>query len=290
MTNYLNTQKGYLTLLCVFISNLVVCQVASINNKDYSNEILYSSNNESSKKNKLGLEVSSAILPKATIIKTSGKYKLQSRLQSSYDLGMNVIFKISKYTLITSGLHFIVGKRNFFLNVPDEDVRPIRADGLLLLDDKELWGAFRIPFCLDIKLRSDKYNGMFIRSGLSLRYSGLMPDLLIEGGGIVDSSNQLISFFSGDFSGDNDYKPWLTLLLGAGKEFRLKNNNLLQIALVADLSRTYFYKGTYEITIPNQPVSTGTYKINGSQLGLSLQYIFTGENKRIIRSYQKRGF
>jgi len=47
----------------------------------------------------------------------------------------------------------------------------------------------------------------------------------------------------------------------------------------ADISPTYFLEGNYEFTIPNKPVTSGTYKISGSSLGLSVQYIFTGKNK-----------
>ena len=36
--------------------------------------------------------------------------------------------------------------------------------------------------------------------------------------------------------------------------------------------------------IPNKPVTSGTYKINGSSVGLSVQYVFTGTNKQIVKS------
>jgi hypothetical protein len=289
MNKFKKTQKGWLALLCLLIANICFSQTAAIEGNGLSPIQNYSKEKNLNKTN-IAIEVSSYILPKAKIIKISGNYKLQSRLQSAYDIGVNFICTSSKRTAISYGIHFIVGKRNFDLNVPSEDVRQFNADGRSLLDDKELWGAFRFPVLIERRLDSKKWGEMLIKAGLSIRYSGLMTDLRIAGGGYYDQNNQLISIFSGDFSGDNNYKPWLTFLIGGGKAFALRNKNILSICLQADISGTYFYTGNYEITIPNQPIATGIYKINGSSLGLSVQYIFTGYNKQLIKSYQKKAF
>jgi hypothetical protein len=286
MNKFNKTQKGLQTLLCLLLTNICFSQTAYIGDNGFSS-IQNSSKEKNRKKSTMAIEISSYILPKARIIKTSGNYKLQSRLQSAYDIGVNFIYTASERTAISYGIHYIVGKRNFDLNVPSEDVRQFNSDGRSLLDDKELWGAFRFPILIEKKIDSKKWGEMLIKAGLSIRYSGLMTDLRIAGGGYYDQNNQLISIFSGDFSGDNNYKPWLTFIAGGGKIFSLKNKNILAVCLQADISGTYFYTGTYEITIPNQPIATGTYKISGTSLGLSVQYIFTGENKRLIRMYEK---
>jgi hypothetical protein len=67
----------------------------------------------------------------------------------------------------------------------------------------------------------------------------------------------------------------------------LDNYNILSVGVQTDISPTYFLKGNYAITIPGKPVTSGTYKISGTSLGISLAYIFTGTNKRLVRQYEK---
>lgn len=283
------TQKGQTTLLCLLIANICSSQTTAIEGHE-SSPIQNFRKEKKINKTTMSIEIISSILPKAKITRKEGKYKLQSYLQSSYDLGLNFIYEANKSTSISTGIHFVVGKWNFFKNFPPQDLLPYITDGKKMLESKGLWGAFRFPFLFEKKIDSKKNSSLILKTGINIRYSGLMLDLGIGGGGYYDQNGQMISIFSGDFSGDNNYKPWITFLVGGGKVFSLKNKNILSICLQADISGTYFYIGTYEITIPNQPVSTGTYKINGTSLGLSVQYIFAGENKRIIRSYEKKGF
>jgi len=84
---------------------------------------------------------------------------------------------------------------------------------------------------------------------------------------------------------NNRNKIWLTFLVGINKSIRLKNDNLLSLGIQADISRTNFLIGSYEITIPGQPVTSGMYSINGSSVGISVAYIFTGTNRRLARKY-----
>jgi hypothetical protein len=236
------------------------------------------------KKSNLGIEATASILPNAKIMKVEGKYKLKSMLQSSYDLGLNYRYNVNHYTTLITGLHLIIGKRNFFLNVPSEDFTPT-MNGLGLIEDKELWGSFRIPLLIEKRLKPDKKNGIIIRTGLNLRYSGLMSDESY-GTTTFDSSN--LYNFHAELSARNNGKPWITFLGGVCKSFVLDNRNILSIGLQADISTTYFLKSAYEIDIPYQPFSRGTYKISGSGIGLSVQYIFTGTNKQLVKSQKKR--
>jgi len=101
-----------------------------------------------------------------------------------------------------------------------------------------------------------------------------------------DESNEYIlvypppvSIFNSEISARNNGIPWITFLGGLSKSILLNNKNVLSLGVQVDLSPTYFLEGNYEITIPNKPVTSGTYKISGSSVGLSIQYIFTGTNK-----------
>ena len=105
---------------------------------------------------------------------------------------------------------------------------------------------------------------------------------------VGDTNNQQIDIFNADFKSNNNLKPWISFSLGAAKNFLLKNKNLITVELFGELSNTDFLKADYEITIPNKPVTRGTYSVTGSCLGLSVEYTFTGVNKRLVRSYQQK--
>ncbi len=239
-----------------------------------------------SKKNYLGIEIVLSILPQAKITKAEGKYVLRSQLQSSYELGINYIHIISKSLNISTGVHFILGKRNFFVNIPSEDINNI--DGSKLIEDKALWGSFKVPLLIEKKINYQKPNGFSLKAGLNIRYSGLLSDESITLS-MIDPNNQVVKIFNAEISSRNNGKPWVTILTGISKSIVFDNKNFLSVSLQADISSIYFIKGNYQITIPNQQVTTGTYKINGTSLGVSVQYFFTGENKRTVRNYQKKG-
>lgn len=286
MYYFLKNQKGVITLLIFLMSRSGLCQVASKTENIFTD--LNTINNEIVlKKSHFSIEISASVLPKAKISRTEGNYRLQSRLQSAYDGGINYIYNVNKHLLISSGFHVVIGERNFFLNVPSEDVSRYNVSGRLIIFDKQTWGAIRVPLLVEKKINATKGGLISLKAGLNIRYSGFTTDLLMEGGGLYDSNNNVTSIFSASFSERNDNKPWITVLAGASKLFVLDNKNIVSVGLQADISTTYFYTGDYKITIPDKPVTSGRYKINGTSLGLSLQYIFTGVNKRLLRSYQK---
>jgi hypothetical protein len=130
---------------------------------------------------------------------------------------------------------------------------------------------------------SQKLGLISAHAGINLRYSGLNSDLAVGGGGIITSNNQIIEIFNSDFSLNNQNKPWVAFLLGIHKWVNLKNYNTLALGLQADISATNFLKGNYQITVPNKPVTTGSYSISGSSIGLSVEYVFTGHNKRYVK-------
>jgi hypothetical protein len=239
------------------------------------------------KRSHVSLEIGTAMVPKARITRTEGNYRLQSTLQLAYDGGINYIYNVNEHLLISSGFHVVLGERNFFSHVPSEDVRRYRVRGHNIIYNKALWGAMRIPLLVEKKIHTKEAGLISLKGGLNVRYSGFVSDLVMEGGGIMDSTNIYTPIFSAFFAGNNDKKPWITVLAGTSKLFVLDNKNILSIGLQADISATYFFKGNYKIMIPDKPVTSGTYKINGTSLGLSVQYILTGANKRLIRSYQK---
>jgi hypothetical protein len=272
--------KYLLALIFSHITVAAFCQYSSGSKNDLSDASMFLQKKDSINKNHFGIEITASMLPGAKIMREEGKYKLKSHIQSSYDLGINYLNSINKSLSISTGLHFIVGKRNFFAHIPSEDIN--NRNGRYYIEEKELWGSFRIPLLIEKKLNYNRKNDLSIKTGFNFRYSGLMPDESF-GVTVIDSNNQFTDVFNAQFSARNDGKPWVTFLAGASKSFRLDNQNILSVSLQADLSTTFFFKGKYEFTIPNQPIATGTYKINGTSFGLSLQYIFTGSNKQLVK-------
>ena len=265
--------KDFLFCLGLLLTKICFCQ--TVDTKSISD------GQHETKQNNFGVEVIASILPPAKIARQSGIYELRSHLQSSYDIGVNYLHYLKSDLIFSTGFHFIIGKRNFFANIPSEDIN--FWDGGISIEEKELWGGFRIPFLFEKKLNAKKPSPFYIKAGFTLRYSGLMSDELF-GVTAIDSNNRSYDVFNADISARNNGIPWITFLAGLSKSILLNNKNVLSIGLQADISTTYFLKSNYEITIPNKPVTSGTYKINGSSVGLSLQYVFTGTNKQIVKS------
>ena len=260
--------KRLLTVFLVLITKSGLGQTSPTQNFSINDPLKF-------KKSNFSIEAVASILPKAKITgNEDSKYHLKSHLQSSYDLGINYIRYLNQYLSISTGLHFIVGKRNFFADIPSEDIN--NWDGRNIIEDKELWGSLRVPLLIEKKFPDKNLNWISIKAGINLRYSGLMSD---------ESNEQILVYppavriFNAEITARNDGKPWITFLGGLSKSFLLNNKNVLSLGVQADLSPTYFLEGNYEITIPNKPVKSGTYKISGSSVGFSIQYIFTGGNK-----------
>lgn len=279
--------KRLLIYIPVLFTKNCFCQISEMKTNEFIGTAPISNDQRVVKKNSWSVEVITSILPHAKITRQSGNYILRSRLQSSYDMGLNYYCNLNKTTIFSAGLHFVLGKRNFFINIPSADLTNSNPLGLLI-EQKELWGSFRVPLLIEKKIQK-KLNPFSIKAGLSFRYSGLMPDESFVATR-YDPNNQPTDVFNAEISARNNGKPWITFLGGLSKSVLLYNKNVLSIGTQADISTTYFLKSNYEITIPNQPIATGTYKINGSSFGLSVQYIFTGYNKQSVRSYQKKGF
>ena len=282
MYNCLKKRYKLLTVLFVFLTKSGLCQLPS--EYIFNNVPMNLKSGLPMKKNKVGIEITASVLPKAKITREAGNYRLRSHLQSAFDAGINYIHDINQSLSISSGIHVVIGIRNFFANIPDNDI-PGYPSEPPVIEDKDLWATVKIPLLIEKRIEIKKLKTIAFKIGLNIQYSGFMQDESIDG--IVIDSNRTINIFNAELSVRNKNKPWITFLAGVSKPFILDNKNILSLGLLANISNNYFYEGTYIITIPNHTNTFGTYKISGTSLGLSVQYIFTGTNKRLIRSYQK---
>jgi len=285
MHNTTQYQKGFLTLLVFSFTKFSFCQLPFTKSDTISYVSARSNREKVPKKSNFNIEFTASVLPPAKITKDQGNYRLRSHLQSSYDFGFNYHYNLNKDWLISTGVHFILGRRNFLAFIPGPDMPGYSSDqGAPLIWDKEVWGAVKVPFLIEKKFSSKKIGLLSLKAGLGVRYSGFMLDESV-GSAVIDSNNQVIDIFNSSFSVNNNKRPWVTFLAGISKLFILDNYNILSVGIQADISSIYFYKGNYAITIPGQPITSGTYKISGSSLGVSVAYTFTGTNKVLARKY-----
>jgi hypothetical protein len=273
-----NTRKRAISLSCIllqiFISKFIIAQTnsKSLENLSVLDSILPPYN--------IGIQIQASLLPRGNIITTEGNYRLQSRLQSSYSLGLNYQVNLDYAWSMIYGLHVNLNKSNYFLHIPDSELKGfLSTSGAPQIEDKEVYFRLAIPVQLAHSLAHSKKGFYSIKGGVKLNYSGFSNDERITVR-LADSNFQLKTIFYGDFTSNNNKKPWVTFLGGVSKNLYLKNRGLFSIDLYIELSRTRFIKGDYQITVPNQPATKGMYSVTGSCIGVSLQYIFPLSKKK----------
>jgi len=230
----------------------------------------------------ISIQTNACVLPKANIKTFEGNYHLRSALQSSFSIGVNYQINFTSSWGFGSGLRLDVIKTNFFLHIPDSDLPGyFSTGGAPQIESKDIYPRLVVPIKI---VRNINYNdkGFWdLNAGINVNYSGFSNDVIITTS-IADSNFQLNQIFYGDFTSDNNKKAWITFNLGTAKSLLLKNNNLFAVGIFLEWSSTDFIKGEYEITVPNKPLTRGIYKISGSLLGLSLKYVFTGIDRKLI--------
>ncbi|WP_276503042.1 hypothetical protein [Terrimonas pollutisoli] len=292
-----NKRKRYLSFSFIFLM-ISFTQITTAQNqnkliKELPDNIDSTKNSftEVFRKNNISIQVNGAVLPKANFNTREGNYYLYSRLHSSFSAGFNYIINLDEAWSLYSGLHFNLTKSNYFGNIPPGDLAGsgvrISEDSPPLIYDKEVFTRLFVPLIVKRRFRFSESGFWDIQAGINLNYSGFSSDIEI-GMSVGDTSNRQIQIFNSNFKSNNNLKPWVSFSLGAAKNFLLKNKNLISVGLFCELSNTDFLKADYEITIPNKPVTTGTYSVTGSCLGLAVEYTFTGVNKRLVRSYQHK--
>src|ERR1043165_596681 len=137
MNNQLEIKKIYLFCMGLVFTKICFCQVGDTNKNRIMAVTHISNTLNETKKNNFGVEVVAAILPKAKIKRQSGNYTLHSHIQSSYDVGANYLHQFNNNSIFLTGLHLVVGKRNFFANIPSADIN--NWTGRNIIESKELW-------------------------------------------------------------------------------------------------------------------------------------------------------
>lgn len=192
------------------------------------------------------------------------------------------------YSLITGPEATLLG-RNLFSSFDKDDFTPA------LTDDYELRGndGYVSTFVISLPVLIEK---RWLYSGTEFFYADAGVRLNVSTGADFDLFSIYLPHIANGFHNaggtdvyaNNNAKPWLSFPLNAGHAWLMKNNNVLQLGIISNISFTNYVNGNYKIVIPSKPITSGRYSSTGSYVGLSLNYVFTNANYRIRRVYENR--
>lgn len=228
------------------------------------------------------------VVEKAGICYKTGEYTLGSSAMEGIEAGANYHYNFNdKYSVII-GLHGGAAARNFELRISKEDFNP-----QLQYDLEETGALTRIfdmyiaaPVWFERRWRHKEKNFWNLNAGINVRF---YPDEISEGyaSNYQDVNGQYVRVLEMELEVGRSFKPWVNYNFGGGYSYFLKNNNFFRLNFLVNLSNTAIADGVYTINVTGKPSSTGTYKSKLSFVGLSLNYILTGTNKRLFKQFKK---
>ncbi|MEO8853225.1 MAG: hypothetical protein ABI359_05575 [Ginsengibacter sp.] len=271
------------TLILSIFFSFVTLQTFAQNN-DFIKENI---SNALFKGNYFSFYLSPYISQKGKCINQTGSYPLSASISSGIEAGGNYFINFNEnYSLIT-GAHAGFSGRNFKLFISGSDFNPNLANDInfkgRLTKDFDLY--LSAPVWIE-KRWVKKNNSMWnIDAGINLRFDPNEAFYIYDYNG-VDVNGQYVPVLYMDGPVTNNKKPWINYNIGGGYSLFLSNYNFLRINLIANLSATKIVNFDYTIDVSGKPQSTGTYSSNLSYFGLSINYILTGTNKRLLKFYK----
>ena len=222
-------------------------------------------------------------------VRQSGPYSMGASNVGGIEAGANYFINFNKDYCLIVGAHVGFGGRNFKLFIPKSDFTPNLQDDIdfrgRLTKDYDIY--LSAPIWLEKRWIMKKDNTWNLDAGINVRIDPNEEGYGYGYGGIdVNGQGVLVLDMNGDIG--NNLKPWLNFNVGGGYSFFLSNYNFLRINLVANFSATKIANFNYNINVTGKPKSTGTYSANLSYVGLSISYIFTGTNRRLLKLYQEK--
>lgn len=239
------------------------------------------------KGNYFSFYLSPYISQKAKSVMQSGAYSLGTLKSSGIEAGGNYYINFNeKYSLII-GAHAGFSGRNFKLFISKSDFDPnLRTDINFrgrLTKDYDLYVSVPIWFEKRwVKKNNATWN---VDAGINFRFDPNEAIYNYDYGG-VDIHGQYVTVLDMNGWAGNNEKPWLNYNVAGGYSVFLSNYNFIRINLIANFSTTKIVNFNYTINVTGKPHSTGLYSSNLSYVGLSISYILTGTNKRLLKLYE----
>ena len=208
---------------------------------------------------------------KASITKNIDKYWIHSTIMHGFEAGFTRYSHFDKKHSLLIGLFFGAFARNFNFHIPGSLFNPA-INGDLISNtavSREFNFTGSIPILFENRWFTKKNTFWDVNLGITVRYT---PSEEEDESWTYNHDTFL------DMQLTTNYKktPWLNYNLGGGHSWVFKNDDIFKTSLVASLSLTPLIKGTYQFTVPNEPVVDGTYEARASYIGLSFSYVLTG--------------
>ncbi len=221
-------------------------------------------------------------------VRQSGAYAMSSSSVAGIEAGGNYYVNFNKDYSLIAGARVGFSGRNFKLFIPKSDFTPNLQDDInfrgRLTKDYDIY--LSAPIWVERRWPSKNNSTWNADVGINVRLDPNEEGYGYDYGGI-DVNGQYVPVLSMDGDIGNNLKPWFNYNVGGGYSFFLSNYNFLRINLIANFSATKIANFNYTIDVTGKPQSTGTYSANLSYVGLSISYIFTGANKRLLKLYEK---
>lgn len=239
------------------------------------------------KSNHIRIEGSTLATFKARIKNETGSQKVGSSFTLGLVLGFKYSINFSNTLSIITGAEAMLLGKNFSTTINRTDFSPPLSNDVV-----KGFNSYSPDFILSVPVVLEKRNlyakekyvffsgGIRMNASLGVDFETLSLLVTLADGSLYDLGGY-------DVYANNDAKPWVSIPLNAGHAWLLKNNNLLQLSITANISFTKYVNGTYSIEIPGRPITQGLYSSKGSFIGLSLNYVFTNANYRIRKAYEK---
>jgi hypothetical protein len=224
---------------------------------------------------------------KARVNSKSGSHPLTAKAAPATLLGIKYHVNFNRKLGLVIGPEVLIAGRNFIMSINKNDFSPPLQENYNL----GYWNSlapdlvFRFPVVIERRVHYSKRKYLFAGTGIALNYS-TGADFYLVKIIVIDVNNSFYDAGGLDVNANNDQKPWVSYPVNIGHAWLLRNNNLLQLSICSNISFTKYVNGTYEINIPNKPLTTGNYSSTASYIGLSMNYVFTSANYRLRKLYE----
>lgn len=270
------------SFLFFFLTVHIQAQQKSLNRENFLTDFVFTGNH-------IRFNFSTLSVLKARLKNETGTYPVDTKAALGLLLSFKYQVNFNNYYSLITGPEAIIAGRNFITSFKKNDFSPP------LLNDFEVNGTnsyspdliIALPVMVEKRWLYAKTKYFFADAGVRLNIStgADFESFSIQ---LMNTENEFYNAGGTEVYANNDAKPWVSFPVNIGHAWLLKNNNLIHLAICANISFTRYVDGTYQLDIPQMPLTQGKYSATGSFIGLSMNYVFTSANYRIRKAYQKK--